>query len=73
MILKVVIGVVLIAHGIGHVLGWFPILGWAKSAGWTGDSWVLTRTVGSGPTHALAFALLPPGRGLAGRVTGPLR
>jgi hypothetical protein len=57
MILKVVIGAVLIAHGIGHVLGWFPIFGWARSTGWTGDSWVLSGAVGQGPTNVIGFVL----------------
>ena len=57
MVLKVIIGVVLIAHGIGHVLGWFPILGWARSAGWTGESWLLSGAVGSGITNVVAFTL----------------
>jgi hypothetical protein len=57
MVLKLLIGGVLIAHGIGHVLGWFPVFGWARSPGWTGDSWLLSGTVGSGPANVLAVVL----------------
>ena len=57
MVLKLVIGGVLVAHGIGHILGWFPILGWARSPGWTSESWVLSGTVGTGPTNAIGFVL----------------
>ena len=57
MVLKLIIGVVLIAHGIGHVLGWFPIFGWARTAGWTGESWLISGAVGTGPTNALALVL----------------
>lgn len=57
MPLKLVIGLVLIAHGIGHVLGLFPILGWAKADGWTADSWVLSGPVGVTAAHALGAVL----------------
>lgn len=42
--LKIVIGVVLLAHGIGHVLGLLPVVGVAPMSSlprWTGESWVL--------------------------------
>lgn len=42
--LKIVIGVVLLAHGIGHVLGLFPVVGAAPTSAlprWTGESWLL--------------------------------
>jgi len=57
MPLKLIIGLVLIAHGIGHVLGLFPIAGWAKADGWTADSWVLSGPVGVSATHALGAVL----------------
>lgn len=57
MPLKLIIGVVLIAHGIGHSLGYFPIFGWAKAAGWSGDSWILTGPAGVTATHVLGFVL----------------
>lgn len=42
--LKLLIGVVLLAHGIGHVLGLFPVFGYAPTSPlpkWTGESWLL--------------------------------
>jgi hypothetical protein len=42
--LKIVIGIVLLAHGIGHVLGLFPVVGVAPMSSvpkWTGESWLL--------------------------------
>jgi hypothetical protein len=57
MLLKLVIGFVLIAHGIGHVLGWFPIFGWSRAAGWTGDSWLLDGIGGPTLAHAVGFVL----------------
>jgi len=41
-----VVGLVLIAHGIGHTMGLFPLFGAARSAFWTGDSWLLTPAIG---------------------------
>ena len=57
MWLKVIIGVVLIAHGIGHVLGLFPIAGWARAEHWSADSWVLTGFTGPTVTNVLGGAL----------------
>ena len=57
MPLKLIIGVVLIAHGIGHVLGYFPIFGWARTDGWSADSWALTGLTGSTVTNVLGLAL----------------
>jgi hypothetical protein len=57
MPLKIIIGLVLIAHGIGHSLGYFPIFGWAKAEGWTGDSWILSGPAGVTATHAVGIVL----------------
>ena len=57
MSLKLIIGLVLVAHGIGHSLGAFPIFGWAKADGWSGDSWILTGPAGVTATHALGLVL----------------
>ena len=57
MWLKVIIGVVLIAHGIGHVLGLFPIAGWARAEHWSAESWALTSWTGPTITNVLGAAL----------------
>ena len=44
--LKPLIGLILIAHGIGHTMGLFPLMGWARSEFWTGNSWALTPALG---------------------------
>jgi hypothetical protein len=49
-----VIGLVLVGHGIGHTLGLLPALGLASGAGWTGDSWLLG---GSGAVRMLGLVL----------------
>ncbi len=52
--LKLAIGLVLVAHGIGHSMG---ILGAFKVAtvnpAWNGDSWILTGAAGQGATQAV--------------------
>ena len=45
-LIRILIAVVLIAHGIGHTSGLFPVFGWAKSEVWTGRSWVLDPVLG---------------------------
>lgn len=57
MPLNLIIGIVLIAHGIGHSLGYFPIFGWATAAGWSGDSWALTGPLGTPVANAIAIVL----------------
>jgi len=56
--LKLVIAVVLLAHGVGHSMG---ILGVAKVATinpeWRGDSWLLTGVAGATLTNAVGLAL----------------
>jgi hypothetical protein len=55
---KIVIAVVLLAHGIGHSLG---LLQLAKVAtvipAWRGDSWLLTGAVGSPGTQLIGASL----------------
>jgi len=43
---RIVIAVVLLAHGIGHSLGLFPALSLAKTKQWTDHSWLLTDFIG---------------------------
>ena len=52
-----IVGVALIAHGIGHVLGLMPILGWAAEAGWTSESWLLTGPLGASVANLVATVL----------------
>jgi len=42
---RIVIAVVLLAHGIGHSLGLFPAFGLAKNERWTDHSWLLTNFI----------------------------
>ncbi len=74
-LLKLVIGVAIGTHGIGHVLGWMPAWGIAKFEGMSSRSWILTEMLGDGASRALGGALwLAPTIGFviaaAGLLTG---
>ena len=56
--IKVVIAVVLLAHGIGHSLGLLQMLDVATvNPGWRGDSWALTGVIGEGATQLVGATL----------------
>jgi hypothetical protein len=54
MALKLVIAIVVLAHGAGHVLFLAPALGLVDWAGQTSQSWLLTATIGETATRAIA-------------------
>jgi hypothetical protein len=55
---KVVIAIVLLAHGIGHSLGLLQMLKVATvNPEWHGDSWLLTGPVGITATHLVGGVL----------------
>jgi hypothetical protein len=58
VMLRIVIGLVLLAHGIGHSLG---LLGMFKIASvnpaWNGDSWLLTGPAGPTVTQGVGVVL----------------
>jgi hypothetical protein len=52
--LKIVIGLVLLGHGIGHSMGLLQIFKVATiSPGWNGESWLLTGVAGPTITQVL--------------------
>ena len=53
MWLKLVLAVVVLFHGIGHLLFLGPTIGAVDWAGQTGHSWALTGVLGDGPTRTL--------------------
>jgi hypothetical protein len=57
MWLKLALAVVVLFHGIGHLLFLGPTLGVVDWAGQTGHSWALTGVAGDGPTRALGAIL----------------
>lgn len=56
--LRIVIGVVLLAHGVGHTLGLFPALGMAGSVeNWSDHSWLLTSLIGETAARMIGVLL----------------
>lgn len=56
--LKVVIGLILLAHGIGHSMGLLQIFKVATvNPAWNGDSWLLTGVAGPTATQAIGGLL----------------
>lgn len=46
MTLRIILAIVLIAHGLGHAMGAMPALGMAKLDGWHDESRLLTPVLG---------------------------
>ena len=56
--LRIIIAVVLLSHGIGHSMGLLQVFKIATvSPQWKGDSWLLTGSVGSAVTQIVAVSL----------------
>jgi hypothetical protein len=57
-VFKVVIAIVLLAHGIGHSMGLLQVFKVAAvNPEWHGDSWLLTGPVGITATHVIGGVL----------------
>jgi hypothetical protein len=57
-VLRYLIALVLVAHGIGHTMGITQTLRMATvNPQWNGDSWLLTGIAGSTVTNAVGIAL----------------
>ena len=56
-----VVGIVLLAHGIGHVLGLIPLFAQDSVKGWDLHSWMLTDAVGESVSKAIGAALFAAG------------
>lgn len=55
---KVLIAVVLLAHGLGHSMGLLQLFKVATiSPAWRGDSWLLTGSIGAAGTHLVGVVL----------------
>lgn len=52
--LRIVVALVVLAHGIGHILFLGPVVGLGNWAGQTGQSWLLTGALGDAATRAVA-------------------
>jgi hypothetical protein len=72
---KIVIALVLLAHGIGHSLGLLQVFKVATvNPAWDGDSWLLTGILGETPSQVIGAVLWTAAiigfAGLAGIVMG---
>lgn len=75
-VIRWIVAIVVIAHGIGHVL-FMPLLNGAMRLQADGHSWLLTGVVGDGPTKGLAtivagligVAFVVAGVGILGQTT----
>jgi hypothetical protein len=56
-LVKVIAAGVLVAHGMGHVLGWMPAFGVASFEGVSSRSWALTGVLGEGGVRMAAGIL----------------
>jgi len=57
-VLKVVIALVLLSHGIGHSMGLLQVFKVATvNPQWNGDSWLLTGPAGLTVTHIIAVSV----------------
>jgi hypothetical protein len=56
--LRIVIALVLLGHGIGHILGPLQVFRVAAvSPGWNGESWLLTGATGTSVSNVVGVAL----------------
>jgi len=70
-VVTVVVGGVVGAHGLGHVLGWMPAWGITKFEGMSSESWLLGRLVGEiGERIAAGTLFLVPMLGFGVAVLG---
>lgn len=58
MLVRIVIGLLLVAHGIGHSMGLLQVFRVATvNPAWSGDSWLITGAVGPTATQAVGVVL----------------
>lgn len=55
--LRIIVALVLFAHGIGHVMGILPMLGLSSIESWNARSWLLTGLLGDTITRVIGFIL----------------
>jgi hypothetical protein len=54
---RMLVGAVLLIHGIGHFMGVLGVLDLFKVKGWNGHSWLLTPLMGVGASRTLGVVL----------------
>lgn len=72
-LVKLLVGGVIGAHGVGHVLGWMPAWGIARFEGVSSRSWLLTGAIGEGGSRLAAGVIfLVPTIGFVAAAAGLL-
>jgi hypothetical protein len=56
-ILRIIIALVFLVHGVGHFMGIMPALGLASVKGWSSRSWLLTPLLGDAASSIISFVL----------------
>jgi len=54
---KVIVALVLVAHGLGHALGTLPVFGMKLSREHSADSWLISKFLGDGPARGLCVII----------------
>jgi hypothetical protein len=55
--LRIIIGLVLLVHGIGHSMAFFPALGLSSTENWHHRSWLLTPLIGDTASRVISMIL----------------
>ncbi|HDL53281.1 MAG TPA: hypothetical protein ENH32_04840, partial [Proteobacteria bacterium] len=54
---RIVVAVILMLQGVGHVMGLLPLVGKKLSETHSADSWLLNRTMGPRSTHSVGAVI----------------
>lgn len=68
--LRIIIGLVLIVHGIGHAMAFFPVMNLFSTEKWHHRSWLLTDLVGDSASRVISVVLF--GSALIGFIAAAL-
>lgn len=56
--MRIIIGIAILGHGLGHSMGLFPIFDWTfDEKNWKPDSWLLTKLIGMPLSKVLGFLI----------------
>ena len=55
--LRIIIGLVLLVHGIGHIMAFFPALNITSTDKWHHRSWLLTPLIGDSASRVISIIL----------------
>ena len=55
--LRIILGVLFIGHGLGHIMGIMPALRLFTTEGWSSHSWLLTKPLGDTAARIISIIL----------------